>query len=107
MRPSGVLPLRVLFFYSPQVSALEQYGLLISSDLIRYCNMLSSLLQQLPAAFLSSVPLLLALGAYGQKLPASQLDTVPGCALDCVESFINTNYPNNACSSGSDISCLC
>lgn len=107
MRPSGVLPLRVLFFYSPQVSALEQYGLLISSDIIRYCNMLSSLLQQLPAAFLSSVPLLLALGAYGQKLPASQLDTVPGCALDCVESFINTNYPNNACSSGSDISCLC
>ena len=104
MRLNDVLSLRDLSFYFLRVSALELYGLLMSSDLKRYCNMLSSFLQQLPTA---SVSLLLALGAYGQKLPASQLDTVPDCALDCVESFVNTDYPNNACSSVSDISCLC
>ncbi|KNG87317.1 hypothetical protein ANOM_003958 [Aspergillus nomiae NRRL 13137] len=69
--------------------------------------MLSSLLQRLPTLFLSLALPLLALGAYGQKLPAARLDTVPDCALNCVESFINTDYPNNACSSVSDISCLC
>ncbi|KAA8646359.1 CFEM domain-containing protein [Aspergillus tanneri] len=38
---------------------------------------------------------------------ASPTDSVPKCAANCVANFIQTEYPDNACSRGFDTSCLC
>ncbi|KAE8386597.1 hypothetical protein BDV23DRAFT_196302 [Aspergillus alliaceus] len=65
--------------------------------------------RSLSTTVLSSVPLL-AIRAFGQALPATEaprFNTIPDCAQDCVQSFIWTDYPNNACSSVTDFNCLC
>ncbi|OJJ60663.1 hypothetical protein ASPSYDRAFT_87243 [Aspergillus sydowii CBS 593.65] len=37
----------------------------------------------------------------------SLLNLMPKCASECVESFISTEYPKNACSKGCDLNYLC
>ncbi|KAL4931210.1 uncharacterized protein BDV17DRAFT_23327 [Aspergillus undulatus] len=37
----------------------------------------------------------------------SLLDLLPKCASKCLESFISTEYPRNACSGGCDLTYLC
>ncbi|KAL2854916.1 hypothetical protein BJY01DRAFT_18068 [Aspergillus pseudoustus] len=37
----------------------------------------------------------------------SLLDLMPKCASQCIESFISTEYPRNACASGCDLDYLC
>ncbi|KAL4962383.1 uncharacterized protein BDV14DRAFT_107497 [Aspergillus stella-maris] len=37
----------------------------------------------------------------------SLLDLLPKCASKCLESFISTDYPRNACSAGCDLTYLC
>lgn len=38
---------------------------------------------------------------------ASPVDRVPNCAENCTREFIQTDYPDDACSQGLDIECLC
>ncbi|KAL4782404.1 hypothetical protein BJX76DRAFT_291028 [Aspergillus varians] len=37
----------------------------------------------------------------------SLLDLMPKCASECIESFISSEYPRNACSTGCDLNYLC
>lgn len=34
-------------------------------------------------------------------------EIVPNCSLDCITTFIHSDYPRNVCSRRSDINCLC
>ncbi|KAL4908034.1 hypothetical protein BDW74DRAFT_115140 [Aspergillus multicolor] len=40
-------------------------------------------------------------------MTVSLLDLLPKCASHCLESFISTEYPRNACSEGCDLNYLC
>ncbi|KAL4879685.1 hypothetical protein BJY04DRAFT_92724 [Aspergillus karnatakaensis] len=51
--------------------------------------------------------ILLSLTRYTRATTVSLLDLMPKCASECLESFISTEYPRNACSTGCDLSYLC
>ncbi|PLB53148.1 hypothetical protein P170DRAFT_349521 [Aspergillus steynii IBT 23096] len=72
--------------------------------------MLPYLLRLLFLVVSSLVPSCLAIDA-NEPQPTgavvSPVDRVLDCAANCTREFIQTDYPNNACSQGLDIECLC
>ncbi|KAL4810060.1 hypothetical protein BDV18DRAFT_52438 [Aspergillus unguis] len=56
---------------------------------------------------LTAVLVLIYFSPVTQATAVSLLDLLPKCASRCVESFINTEYPKNACSKGCDLNYLC
>ncbi|KAL4870987.1 hypothetical protein BDV12DRAFT_41406 [Aspergillus spectabilis] len=55
----------------------------------------------------STALLLLSFTQNTHTTTVSLLDLMPKCASGCLESFISTEYPRNACSTGCDLNYLC
>lgn len=71
--------------------------------------MLSFPVRYVSAAILALASLCRADGSAAQitSVVKPLRDIVPDCAFHCTRSFVQSDYPGNACSRGSDINCLC
>lgn len=99
-------------YSSSKCYLLRQSGCLGSLTRFQDCyNMLLALVRWSFVAAISCIPSCVAHGSSHQTrraafVASSPLNSVPGCALNCVKTFIQSDYPTNVCTSLT-LDCLC